>query len=209
LESVDGGVLEDIDIRHVRAKNTGNAFFIRLGKRNKNRPPGVVQHILIKDVRVEVPRTKPDAGYETEGPPAREPQNIGPSGIAGLPGYPIRDVRLENIEIVYPGGSDTTIARVASGQLDKVPENPENYPEFSMFGELPAWGFYVRHAAGITLKRCRFTLQQKEYRPALVFDDVEGLSAKHILLSGAADGGNMIQRRVNKAIMRAIIRQSP
>ena len=36
LEAVDGGILEDIDISHVTATNTGNAIFIRLGHRNKD-----------------------------------------------------------------------------------------------------------------------------------------------------------------------------
>jgi hypothetical protein len=207
LESVDGGVLEDIEIRDVTAKNTGNPIFIRLGKRNKKRPPGVVQNILIKNIRVEVPRAKPDAGYETEGPPAREPQNIGPSVIAGLPGYPVRNVRLENIEISYPGGADTSIAHIGTHQLENVPENPENYPEFSMFGELPAYGFYVRHAAGISFKNCRFGLVEKDYRPAVVLDDVEGLSVKKLTLPLRMDGGDLIQRKVSHLRLNGIRRQ--
>jgi hypothetical protein len=29
--------------------------------------------------------------------------------------------------------------------LERVPEQIKEYPEFSMFGELPAWAFYVGH----------------------------------------------------------------
>ena len=36
LEAVDGGFIENIDIRNVTATNTGNAIFIRLGHRNKD-----------------------------------------------------------------------------------------------------------------------------------------------------------------------------
>lgn len=34
IESVDGGILEDIDVQNISAKNTGNAICIRLGHRN-------------------------------------------------------------------------------------------------------------------------------------------------------------------------------
>jgi hypothetical protein len=51
---------------------------------------------------------------------------------------------------------------------------PAAYPEFSQFKELPAWGLYVRHAKNLTLENITFTAKLKEYRPALVFDDVLG-----------------------------------
>jgi hypothetical protein len=44
-----------------------------------------------------------------------------------------------------------------------------------MFGELPAWGFYVRHAEGIEFRNFRITLKQPDYRPAIVLDDVHGV----------------------------------
>jgi polygalacturonase len=37
LESIDGGFLENIDIENIIEKNTGNAIFIRLGKRNEKK----------------------------------------------------------------------------------------------------------------------------------------------------------------------------
>ena len=38
--------------------------------------------------------------------------------------------------------------------------------------ELPAWGFYVRHADGVTFKNVKLTALKKDYRPAIVLDDV-------------------------------------
>ncbi|MES1223870.1 MAG: glycoside hydrolase family 28, partial [Bacteroidota bacterium] len=68
IETVDGGILEDVNIQDVVAKNTSNAIFIRLGKRMTNRPPGRLNKIYIGNVKVEVPAGKPDAGYNMEGP---------------------------------------------------------------------------------------------------------------------------------------------
>jgi polygalacturonase len=180
LETVDGATLENIDVRDVTATNTGNAIFLRLGRRNRNAPAGILRHIYIGNVHVEVPAGKPDKGYDMEGPPEKEPHNIFPSSIVGLPGHPVEDVVLENIEITYPGGSSRDTAYVPVDSISLVPEKEEAYPEFSMFGELPASGLFVRHAKGLRLKRVRFAYKKEEFRPACLFDDVSGLAIDEI-----------------------------
>jgi hypothetical protein len=56
----------------------------------------------------------------------------------------------------------------------------KSYPEFSQFKELPAWALYIRHADNITLDNVKFTALKKDYRPALVTDDVNGLTLKDV-----------------------------
>jgi hypothetical protein len=56
-----------------------------------------------------------------------------------------------------------------------VPEREQDYPEFSMFGELPAAGLFVRHAKGLRLKNVQLIFKKEDVRPARVFDDVAGL----------------------------------
>ena len=41
-----------------------------------------------------------------------------------------------------------------------------------MFGELPAYGFYLRHIDNISFKNVKMTLEHSDYRPAVVADDV-------------------------------------
>ncbi|OKS85423.1 glycoside hydrolase family 28 protein [Mucilaginibacter polytrichastri] len=185
LESVDGAVLEHIDIRNVTAKNTGNAIFIRLGKRQKNVNPGSVNGIYIANVKVQVPAGKPDAGYQMEGPEVNGKHNVFPSSIVGIPGYPVQDVTLENIDIVYEGGAKKEVAYFNTDTLAKIPEQISDYPEFSMFGELPAWGFYVRHAANIKLKNVSIGYKTTDFRTACVFDDVSGLNISGLNVSKA------------------------
>jgi polygalacturonase len=185
LESVDGAVLEDIDIRNVTAKNTGNAIFIRLGQRNNKADPGKARRIYIGNVKAEVPSGKPDQGYPTEGPAVRYPHNVFPSSITGIPGYNVQDVILENIEITYGGGAKKETAQFGLDSLDKVTENIAGYPEFSMFGELPAWGFYVRHADGIKIKNMTLRYQKEDFRSACVFDDVNNLSLSDVKIPTA------------------------
>jgi polygalacturonase len=170
LECVDGGRMDDIDIHDIHATNTGNALFIRLGHRNKDSVYSTVRRLRIAHVEVAVPAGKPDAGYPMEGPPLRFEHNIFPASIVGLPGHPVEDVVLEDIKVTYPGGG------VALSKMGLIPENPSEYPEFSMFGELPAWGLYIRHATGITLKNVVLTAAAPDYRPTTVYEDVTGIA---------------------------------
>jgi hypothetical protein len=181
LESVDGGVIENINIQNINAVNTGNAIFIRLGHRD-GQTPGVVKNIFIKDVKVQVPFGRPDINYDMRGPEVDFFHNPFPSSIVGLPGHDIENVVLENIEINYPGRASKGMAYVPLSRLDQVPECIKNYPEFSMFGELPAWGFYVRHASGLKFKNIKLTLNNQDFRPAFILDDVDSLKMEQIKL---------------------------
>lgn len=173
LEAVDGGFIENVDIDGVVAKYTGNAIFIRLGHRNKTEQYSTIKNIRIAHVKADIPNAKPDAGYPVEGPlPKVAPHNLLPAAIVGIPNHLIENVSLEDIEITYGGGASQTIANIPIQALDKVTENETGYPEFSMFGELPAWGFYIRHAKGIRFKNIKLNYIEKDFRPAMIFDDV-------------------------------------
>ncbi|MCU0410257.1 MAG: glycosyl hydrolase family 28 protein [Bacteroidales bacterium] len=169
--AVDGGIVENILVDSLRSINTGNVIFLRIGERSGNKK-GMISGVTISNVYAEVPATKPDAGYNYEGPVEDLPRNISPSAIVGMPGALIENITLKNIEIRYPGGGNPNYARVGLDELDKVPEMGPNYPEFSMFRELPAWGFYIRHAKGITFENVRLICEKKDYRTAVVLDDV-------------------------------------
>ena len=181
LETVDGAYLTDVNISHVTGKNIGNAIFIRLGHRNKDERYSTINNILIDDVKADVPNAKPDIGYPVEGPPPKvAPHNLVPASITGLPGHPVQNVTLKNIEITYGGNARKEIAFIPTDSLAKVIENPAGYPEFTMFGELPSWGLYTRHASGINISNFKISLKQEDFRPVMVFDDVAGLNLKKI-----------------------------
>ncbi|MDR2470240.1 MAG: glycoside hydrolase [Tannerella sp.] len=176
--AVDGGIVENIVVDGVKSINTGNVIYLRIGNRwGQGRTPEM-KDIVIRNVYAEVPYTKPDAGYNYEGPVEDNPRNISPASIVGLPEWHIRNVTLENIEIVYPGRGDSLYAKVGvtPAELDAIPEMEKSYPEFSQFRELPAWGFYIRHADNITFRNVTFTAAAPDYRPAIVTDDVKGIT---------------------------------
>lgn len=191
IESVDGAILENINISNVEAVNVGNAIFMRLGQRNmkvaKNTPVGTLQNIKIKDVSAKISYLRADAEYEVRGPALNKFFNPIPASIVGLPDAHIENVELENINISYPGRGNKGIAYVPLQQLFLVPQEREGYPEFTMFGELPSWGLFVRHVSGLTLKNINITARNSDFRPAFVFDDVKDvqLLAPKIKTKGA------------------------
>jgi len=177
--AVDGGFVENIEVDSLRSLNTGNVIFLRIGERKAGKK-GRMENISISNVYAEVPATKPDAGYSYEGPVEDMPRNISPASIVGMSDVPIKNVRLKNVEIHYPGGGNPHFAKVGLDELDKIPELAEKYPEFSMFKELPAWGFYIRHAEGIEFENVKLVCEKEDYRRAIVLDDVKDAEFKSL-----------------------------
>ena len=183
IASVDGATIENIKIDGLRSTNTGNPIFLRTGSRNGGAAP-CLRNIVIRNMYAEVPFEKPDAGYMYEGPVEDLPRNVCPSGIQGIPGLRIQNVLLENVEIHYPGKADASYAfrGTSKAELEAIPELEKSYPEYSNWKELPAWGFYIRHADDITFKNVKIVVEDEDYRPAVVADDVNGLDLKGLTI---------------------------
>ena len=154
LETVDGGNIEDVSISNITMRDIMTApIFIRLGKRQRG-PEGAA---LAKIRRVNIDNVV-----------VSDAESKYASIIAGLGESAIEDVHFSNIRIHYRGGGTKEDATRI------VPENEKSYPEPSMFGALPAYGFYIRHAKGITFDNVEVSYDGSEQRPAFVLDDVVG-----------------------------------
>jgi hypothetical protein len=61
------------------------------------------------------------------------------------------------------------------GYSEPVPTNPlelaDAYPEPSMFGPTPAWGFWARHVTGLEVKELRLSRDGSDPRPPVLLDD--------------------------------------
>ena len=85
--------------------------------------------------------------------------------------------------LVYPASED----------LAAIPELEKSYPEFSNWKELPAWGFYIRHADGVEFKNVTLKVLEEDYRPAIVADDVNGLKLDGVkIIQKDAEGKEQI-----------------
>lgn len=166
LEQVDGGVMEDIAISNITMRDVANApIFIRLGARLRApgaTTPGTAQRILIENlVAYDV---SPDHGIL----------------IAGLPGHPVRDVVLSNLQIFYRGGG--TAAQAAR----VVPEFEKNYPDPHVFGVMPSWGIFARHVTGLQLRGVEARTLSADLRPAVWLQDASGVRAFDVQLTNVA-----------------------
>jgi len=154
LEIVDGGRLENVTVSDVDIEGVSVPIFLRLGNRarryGKGAKPGVgtFRNVRLRNIT------------------ARRTSRIGCS-ITGLPGHPIENVTLTNIRLGFEGGGTRAEAS------RKIPEREKSYPESTMFGTLPAYGFYCRHARGLTFSRLQLRTEKPDLRHAMVFDDVQ------------------------------------
>jgi hypothetical protein len=89
--------------------------------------------------------------------------------ITGLAGHEAENITIENVRISFPGGGS------AEHAVREVPENEEKYPEFGMFGMLPAYALYCRHVRNLKLRNIETRFEGHDSRPALVCDHVQDL----------------------------------
>ena len=187
LELVDGGTMENVQISRVKITECNNAIFLRLGHRNEKGPVGSFHNVTISDVIADIPNRPQSAMNKFPTAWRHRCTTLVTASITGLPGHPVSDVTLTNISIVYGGiGSTPQSDHDRFDHLDKIPECADTYPECKIFGVLPAWGFYCRHAEGVNFENVTLRVKTKDYRPALVCDDVKNLRLDgfHVLSAG-------------------------
>jgi hypothetical protein len=51
-----------------------------------------------------------------------------------------------------------------------------------MFGELPAWGLFIRHAKNIDISGLTLTVAKKDFRTAVVFDNVQNAKFTNLIV---------------------------
>ena len=64
-----------------------------------------------------------------------------------------------------------------------------------MWGILPAYGLYARHANDLTLHNVRFELRSPDLRPAVVCDDVDGLNLDGFRADLTSEAESLIRLR--------------
>ena len=87
---------------------------------------------------------------------------------------------MSNISIDFLGGGTLENAQAV------VPEEAETYPQDHMFGVLPAYGFYVRHATHMRFHDMTLGFEEEDRRPALVFDDVKDVEIAGLDAEGSS-----------------------
>jgi polygalacturonase len=159
IESVDGAAVSDILVDGLDLYRTSQPIFVRLAQRGANnptgdlaaasRPAGSISNVVIERVRALGTHNATHASCT----------------ITGIPGARVSNVRLKDCYIEMPGGIATDPAM--------PPEKEGGYPQSNMFGDTPAYGFFVRHADGIEFDNVTAGYLKPDVRPWLVKDDAE------------------------------------
>jgi len=153
LETVDGALCEDITITGITMRGIWNCpLFLRLGRRMRGPagvPVGTLRRVIISHI----------TSYNSS--PL-------PSIIAGVTDHPIEDIKISDVLLQQVGGGS---AQLAGRQ---PPDAEASYPEPSMFGELPASGFFIRHARNVEMSNVEIATASPDARPSFWLQDVVG-----------------------------------
>jgi len=180
LETVDGGLLEDVTISNITMRGAQNSpLFLRLGRRMRGPagvPVGKLRRILVNNLTSHDGSTMP-------------------STIAGVVGHPVEDVQISNVYLHQAGGLSQTL-------LHYFPTPAEDaYPEPGMFGPLPATGFWARNARNLQLSNVEIATAYSDNRPAIWLEDVQGADVFNLRAPKSAIGE--AAPRLTSAVSRA------
>jgi polygalacturonase len=155
LETVDGGLIEDITISNLTMRGVVDSpLFLRLGARLRG-PQGIAPGVLKRVILSNIVSSNAVAEY--------------PSIISGIPGSLVEDIKIADVYLHQQGGGTKKWAAL------EPPEKESSYPEATMFGILPARGFFVRHARNLEFSNIEIATEKPDDRPAFWMHDVRGV----------------------------------
>ena len=155
LEIVDGGLMSNVDIADITITGTESPIFVRLADRRRpyaeNAPidkVGSISGIRLHDILID---------------------GAGPTGcsITGIEGHPVTDVQISDVTMRHAGGQPVTAAPAD----EKIAE----YPEATMWGILPAKGFWLNHTRNVTFRNVNVITDAPDERPLFVATDSPAL----------------------------------
>jgi hypothetical protein len=155
VEAADGAGIAGLSFQRIEIDRAGTPLFVLVenrGETPRGSPAKVGSIDGVQFVDIRATNTS-----STEGSPV---VGLVQDGVR----YPLQNLAFANVDLEYPGGATT---------VPGAPAEPTNtYPEFSMFGPLPAAGLYFRHVDGLSFEGCQTTITTTDARPASAFVDV-------------------------------------
>jgi polygalacturonase len=170
VESVDGGTISSVTFQGINFSGCQNAIFIILGTRDAGVTPGGVNGITFRNITGS-------SMTDTRGCPI---SGCFTNGIT----YRLNNILFDNVNISFAGG------------FNSIPPNPPEYagqyPENTMWTNLPAYGYYIRHATGVTFTNCFTSAASADARPWIATNDVSNLTIIGPTLNVLPVPGNLV-----------------
>jgi hypothetical protein len=233
LETVDGGTIEDVSISNITMRDIMNSpIFLRLGNRARGpegTPVGAIRRINISDIVV----SGVDARYPCiiAGIPGHPVEQVSLNRIrilykgglsmkeaAEQPGALINGFfthgffqRPHGVRPPEGGRPPVMEAFPASSPREPfdIPERENGYPEPSMFGILPAYGLFVRHATELQVSQVDLGFLTEDSRPAALLMDVTGAEFQNFNVHRAPAAPVFVLRNVRDFQAEACHQVSP
>ena len=190
LEIVDGGVMQNVSASNFTVEGTESPIFIRLGNRGRGyqlRPhplapsptgegeaygglSGTGNDDTITEL-IPIEQVGSIDGIHIDNFLIMNAGSVGCS-ITGLRGHPVRNVWLSNISIHHQGGVQASDLKAINDSVAN--EKEKAYPEATMWGRLPAKGFYLRHTRNVHFDNIEVRTDAPDVRPDIVRSNTEG-----------------------------------
>ena len=161
FEVVDQGIMENITVSNIAMRHVHHyPIYITTGCRNR----GPKERTDVSTAR----------NIQISNVIAEDCDSLSGIQITGMPGHPIENVKLSQIQLSYRGGIQRTIST-------DYPELGTKYPEIAKFlGTCPAYGLFARHVKGLHLSDITIQLLQPDSRPCILTPDVEELHINQV-----------------------------
>ena len=151
IVSMDGAKITDVSYTDVAMRDAATPIFIKIGDRGRcpgSPGPGSISGITFNHV-TGTHLSDLGANYT--------------STITGMPGHPVSDVTVENVDLTVPGGDPASDATI-------VP--PTEYGSYvpKDLGTRPSYGWWLRNVSGISFTSDTVGFDANDGRPAFVSD---------------------------------------
>lgn len=165
IESADGANISDIHLDNITMKNIAVPVFISLCRRNKfgylsdedrkaKEKGGSIDGITIENIKAEgMESTCIITGFKDD------------DGYTGR----VRNITIRNLDATYLDNEERLEI------LPEIRENIKDYPESNALGDMPSYGFYIRHAGNIKLENVCIKPRTMNTRPMLIEADTNKL----------------------------------
>jgi len=202
LQMGEGGIMENLLFQNIVMDNVTGPISIRLahfsGWQVKNEgefSPGILKNVSFNNIFARIAENALPLPHEVQPFPGELRSCI---NIAGIPENMIEAVSFSNIHAIFHGGGTADEAK-----RNDIPEMDYRYPEYYIFGTLPAYGLYARHVRGLVIDNVRFELEKPDLRYGILCDDVEDLELSDVKIMGSKEAEALIKLiNVRKAFIK-------
>jgi polygalacturonase len=164
IVSMDGSHISHITYSNITMSKTADPIYLKIGDRHScpNHPGvGSISDISISDV----------TGTNAVSPVSSTTE-FSPTIAGADSAHKVTNVKLTNVNLTVKGGHPASDANISP------PENNTKHAP-SIYGTRPAYGWWLRHASGISFTNCSVGFDKNDGRPAWLATD-----ASNVTISG-------------------------